>query len=238
MTCKTDASAVSSLMMRILVVEDDSRIASFVAKGLKQNGYLAEISEDGEDALQKLQTAPFDAAVIDLMLPKMDGLSLIEQIRKGKIPVAIVVLSAKHSVEDKVRCLRSGADDYLQKPFAISELLARVEAVVRRANRETEAERLEAAGVEVDLLAHIVKREGRRIELQPREFALLELLIRNRGRALTKMQLLERLWDYSFDPQTNVVDVLVCRLRNKLDRDFSTKLIHTLRGIGYVFRPE
>ncbi|EDY16463.1 two component transcriptional regulator, winged helix family [Chthoniobacter flavus Ellin428] len=224
--------------MRILVVEDDSRIASFVAKGFKQNGYLAEISSDGEDGLQKLQTAPFDAAVIDLMLPKMDGLSLIERIRKGKTPVAIVVLSAKHSVEDKVRCLRSGADDYLQKPFAISELLARVEAIVRRVSREAEVERLESAGVEIDLLAHIAKREGRRIDLQPREFALLELLVRNRGRALTKMQLLERLWDYSFDPQTNVVDVLVCRLRNKLDRGFDTKLIHTLRGIGYVFRPE
>lgn len=185
-----------------------------------------------------LQTSPFDAAVIDLMLPKMDGLTLIERIRKGAHPLAIVVLSAKHSVEDKVRCLRAGADDYLQKPFAISELLARVEAIVRRVGREVDAERIEASGVEIDLLAHIAKREGRRIDLQPREFALLELLVRNRGRALTKMQLLERLWDYSFDPQTNVVDVLVCRLRNKLDRGFNTKLIHTLRGIGYVFRPE
>jgi DNA-binding response OmpR family regulator len=224
--------------MRILVVEDDSRIASFLAKGLKQNGYLAEVSSDGEDALHKMQTAPFDVAVVDLMLPKMDGFTLIETIRRTKISVAIIVLSAKHSVDDKVRCLRAGADDYLQKPFAISELLARIEAVTRRSTREAEAERIEAAGVEIDLLAHIVKREGRRIELQPREFALLELLVRNRGRALTKMQLLERLWDYSFDPQTNVVDVLVCRLRNKLDRDFSIKLIHTLRGIGYVFRPE
>lgn len=224
--------------MRVLVAEDDSRIASFVAKGFKQNGYLAEVSYDGEDALQMLQTSPFDAAVIDLMLPKMDGLTLIERIRKGAHPLAIVVLSAKHSVEDKVRCLRAGADDYLQKPFAISELLARVEAIVRRVGREVDAERIEASGVEIDLLAHIAKREGRRIDLQPREFALLELLVRNRGRALTKMQLLERLWDYSFDPQTNVVDVLVCRLRNKLDRGFNTKLIHTLRGIGYVFRPE
>lgn len=224
--------------MRILVVEDDNRIASFVAKGLKQNGYLAEISCDGEDAWQKVQTAPFDVAVVDLMLPKMNGLDLIERIRREKIPVAVIVLSAKHSVEDKVRCLRSGADDYLQKPFAISELLARIEAIIRRSNREIEAERIESAGVEIDLLAHIVRRDGRRIELQPREFALLELLVRNRGRALTKMQLLERLWDYSFDPQTNVVDVLVCRLRNKLDRDFSVKLIHTLRGIGYVFRQE
>jgi len=224
--------------MRILVVEDDNKIASFVAKGLKQNGYVAEISSDGEDALQKVQTAPFDVVVVDLMLPKMDGLALIEHIRREKIPVAVLVLSAKHSVDDKVRCLRSGADDYLQKPFALSELLARIEAIVRRSSREAEAERIESAGVEIDLLAHIVKRDGRRIELQPREFSLLELLVRNRGRALTKMQLLERLWDYSFDPQTNVVDVLVCRLRNKLDRDFSVKLIHTLRGIGYVFRPE
>ena len=224
--------------MRILVVEDDTRIASFVAKGLRQNGYVAEVSCDGEDALLKVQTAPFDVAVIDLMLPKMDGFALIERIRKEKTPIAIVVLSAKHSVDDKVRCLRSGADDYLQKPFALSELLARIEAVVRRVGREAEVERLEDSGVEIDPLAHIVKRDGRRIDLQPREFALLELLMRNRGRALTKMQLLERLWDYSFDPQTNVVDVLVCRLRNKLDRDYTTKLIHTLRGVGYVFRPE
>jgi two-component system, OmpR family, response regulator len=224
--------------MRVLVVEDDPRISAFVAKGLRQYAYVVDVADDGEDGLLKAQVTPYDAAVVDLMLPKMDGLTLIEMLRADKNTTPIVVLSAKHSVEDKVRCLRSGADDYLQKPFALTELVARVEAVTRRTSRETEPERLEAAGVELDLVGRLVRREGRRIDLQPREFSLLELLVRNQGRALTKMQLLERLWDYNFDPQTNVVDVLVCRLRNKLDRDFGTKLIHTLRGIGYVFRPE
>jgi DNA-binding response OmpR family regulator len=224
--------------MRILVVEDDPRISTFVAKGLQQNGYVVDVAADGESALEIAHTAPFDGAVIDLMLPKLDGFALIETMRKEQLTMPIVVLSAKRSVEDKVRCLRSGADDYLQKPFALSELLARLEAVLRRSNREAGTERLEAAGVEVDLVSHIVKRDGQRIDLQPREFALLELLMRNRGRALTKTQLLERLWDYSFDPQTNVVDVLVCRLRGKLDRDQDAKLIHTLRGVGYVFRSE
>lgn len=224
--------------MRVLVVEDDPRISAFVAKGLRQYAYVVDVADDGEDGLVKAQVTPYDAAVVDLMLPKMDGLTLIEMLRADKNTTPIVVLSAKHSVEDKVRCLRSGADDYLQKPFALTELVARIEAVTRRTSRETEPERLEAAGVELDLVGRLVRREGRRVDLQPREFSLLELLMRNQGRALTKMQLLERLWDYNFDPQTNVVDVLVCRLRNKLDRDFGTKLIHTLRGIGYVFRPE
>ena len=224
--------------MRVLVVEDDSRIATFVAKGLRQFGYVVDVSPDGEDGLLKAQTAPYDALVVDLMLPKLDGLKLIETLRAEKVATPIVVLSAKHSVEDKVRCLRSGADDFLQKPFALTELVARLEAVMRRSMRDTESERLEADGVELDLIGRLVRRDDRRVELQPREFSLLELMMRNRGRPLTKMQLLERLWDYNFDPQTNVVDVLVCRLRNKLDRDFSTKLIHTLRGVGYVFRPE
>lgn len=224
--------------MRILVVEDDPRISSFVAKGLQQHGYTVDVAADGEAALDLALTAPFDAAVIDLMLPKLDGFTLIETMRREKLAMPVVVLSAKRSVEDKVRCLRSGADDYLQKPFALSELLARLEAVLRRSSREATPERLEAAGVELDLVSHIVKRDGHRIDLQPREFALLELLMRNRDRVMTKTQLLERLWDYSFDPQTNVVDVLVCRLRSKLDRDHGPKLIHTLRGVGYVFRPE
>ena len=225
--------------MRILVVEDDARISSFVASGLEQHGYTVAVAPDGEDGLQMAQTAPFDSAVVDLMLPKLDGLTLVEAMRRERLSMPVVILSAKHSVDDKVRCLRSGADDYLQKPFALSELLARLEAVMRRSARETfSTERLEAAGVELDLVAHTVRREGQRIDLQPREYALLELLMRNKGRAVSRMQLLERLWDYNFDPQTNVVDVLVCRLRTKLDRDFETKLIHTLRGVGYVFRPE
>jgi two-component system OmpR family response regulator len=225
-------------MMRILVVEDDPRICSFVADGLKQNGHIVETAGDGQSAFAIARGGDFDAAIIDLMLPKLDGLALIEKIRNEGVAMPIVVLSAKRSVDDKVRCLRSGADDYLQKPFALSELMARIEAVCRRSSREAGTERLESAGIEIDLVSRVVKRDGQRIELQPREFALLELLMRNRGRALTKSQLLERLWDYSFDPQTNVVDVLVCRLRAKLDREHGPKLIHTLRGVGYVFRPE
>jgi DNA-binding response OmpR family regulator len=223
--------------MRILVVEDDPKIASFVTKGLQQNGYLAESVGDGEAGLLRAQSAPFDAVIADLMLPVMDGFTLIERLRSANVPSAIVVLSAKRSVEEKVRCLRNGADDYMEKPFALSELLARLEAVIRRAQKTPEAERLSADGVELDLVGRIARRDGQRVEMQPREFALLELLMRNRGRPVSKMQILERLWDYSFDPQTNVVDVLVCRLRTKLDRDHDAKLIHTLRGIGYVFRP-
>jgi two-component system, OmpR family, response regulator len=224
--------------MRILVVEDDPRISSFVAEGLQQNGHEVVTAADGVKALSTARSGPFDAAIVDLMLPKMDGFTLIETMRKERLPMPIIVLSAKRSVDDKVRCLRSGADDYLHKPFALPELLARLEAVSRRSNREPGVERLEAAGVDLDLVAHLAWRDGKRIDLQPREFALLELMMRNYGRTLTKAQLLERLWDYSFEPQTNVVDVLVCRLRGKLDRDYQTKLIHTLRGVGYVFRPE
>jgi two-component system OmpR family response regulator len=224
--------------MRILIVEDDARISSFVAKGLQQNGYTVSVAGDGEAALHMAETSHFDGMVVDLMLPKLDGLALIEAMRQEKLKVPALVLSAKRSVEDKVRCLRGGADDYLQKPFALTELVARLEAVLRRSAHEPPAERMEGHGVELDLVSHIVRREGQRVDLQPREFALLELLMRNAGRPISRMQLLERLWDYNFDPQTNVVDVLVCRLRNKLDRDFEPKLIHTLRGVGYVFRPE
>lgn len=222
--------------MRILIVEDDPKISSFVAKGLRENGCEVETAADGKAGLQLAQEIPFDAIVADLMMPEMDGLAMIVQLRSQKVSSPVIVLSAKRSVDDKVRCLRAGADDYLAKPFAISELLARIESLVRRTQKIPEPEHLEADGVELDLLARLARREGRRIDLQPREFSLLELLMRNRGRTLSKAQLLEKLWDYNFDPQTNIVDVLVCRLRNKLDRDFERKLIHTLRGVGYVFR--
>jgi DNA-binding response OmpR family regulator len=224
--------------MRILVVEDDPKISSFVAKGLQDHGHLVETAADGKEGLARAQEISFDVIVADLMMPELDGLGMIVQLRSLKVASSVVVLSAKRSVDDKVRCLRAGADDYLAKPFAISELLARIESVVRRTQKTPEVQRMEADGVELDLLARLVRREGRRIDLQPREFSLLELLMRNRGRALSKAQLLEKLWDYSFDPQTNIVDVLICRLRNKLDRDFNRKLIHTLRGVGYVFRSD
>ena len=224
--------------MRILVVEDDPKISTLVAKGLRENGYDVDTAADGKAGLRRAQEIPFDAIVADLMMPELDGLGMVLKLRSLGISSPVIMLSAKRSVDDKVRCLRAGADDYLAKPFAISELLARIESVVRRSHPATEVQHIEADGVELDLTARLARREGQRIDLQPREFSLLELLMRNRGQPLSKVQLLEKLWDYSFDPQTNIVDVLVCRLRNKLDRDFDRKLIHTLRGVGYVFRSD
>lgn len=224
--------------MCILVVEDDPKISSFVEKGLGGHGHEVHVAPNGKEGLAFARQITFDAIVADLMMPEMDGLAMIVAMRGQGVTAPVIVLSAKRSVEDKVSCLRSGADDYLEKPFAISELLARIESVVRRSQKSSEAESIECDGVELDILARLARREGRRIDLQPREFSLLELLMRNRGRPLSKKQLLEKLWDYNFDPQTNIVDVLVCRLRTKLDKDFDRKLIHTLRGIGYVFRPD
>jgi len=223
--------------MNILVIEDDAEIASFVAHGLQRAGYAVDCAGDGCKGEKMARSAVYDAAIVDLMLPGQDGLTLIEELRKAKVNTPIIVLSAKRSLTDKVTCLRHGADDYLAKPFDFPELLARVEAVLRRSHEPTKTECIESAGVVIDLVGRTVRRDGQRIDLPPREFALLELLMRNAGRPLAKAYLLERLWNYSFDPQTNVVDVLVCRLRNRLDRDFPVKLIQTIRALGYVFRP-
>jgi two-component system, OmpR family, response regulator len=175
--------------------------------------------------------------VVDLMLPGLDGLSVIEQMRAANVKTPVIVLSAKRSMDDKVTCLRRGADDYLSKPFKLPELLARLEALLRRTQPAGESERLESGGVVIDLINRIVRRDGTRIEMAPREFAMLELLMRNEGRALSKSYLLERLWDYKFASQTGLVDVILCRVRNKLEQEGAPKLIHTVRGIGYVFRP-
>lgn len=223
--------------MPILVVEDDPEIAAFVARGLRQEGHEVDRASDGESGLKLAMSAGYEAAVVDLMLPNLDGLSLIEQLRASKVKTPVIVLSAKRSTDDKVTCLRRGADDYLAKPFKLPELLARLEALIRRTQPAGEAERLESGGVILDLINRIVRRDGERIDLPPREFALLELLMRNEGRALSKNYLIERLWDYKFAPQTNLVDVLVCRLRTHLEKPNAPKLIHTARGIGYVFRP-
>jgi two-component system OmpR family response regulator len=220
--------------MRILVVEDDEKIASFIVKGLKQNSYAVDHRADGEEGLALAQTVSYDAAVVDIMLPKLDGLSLIQQIRAKKIHLPVLVLSAKANVEDRVRGLQAGADDYLTKPFAFSELLARIQALVRRATRAVEPTQLNAGDLMLDLLTREVRRGGEKIELQPREFALLEYLMRSAGRAVTKTMILENIFDYNFDPQTNVVDVLVHRLRNKVDPE--KNMIHTMRGVGYVLR--
>src|SRR6266853_1454287 len=211
--------------MRVLVIEDDDKIASFIVNGLKQAGFATDHSANGEDGLHLASTEHYDAAVVDLMLPRLDGLSLIEKLRRQEINTPVIILSAKRSVDDRVKGLQAGGDDYMVKPFAFSELLARMQALLRRAtgNAPAEPTRMKVGDLSMNLLA--------------REFALLEYLMRNGGRVVSKTMILEHVWDYSFDPQTNVVDVLVCRLRNKVDKDFPKKMIQTLRGVGYVIKP-
>src|SRR5437867_1864521 len=211
-------------LMRILVVEDDKKIASFVIKGLKQSGFAADHAANGEDGLVLATSAPYDAAVIDIMLPRRDGLSLVQELRNRKINLPVLILSAKTSVDDRIKGLQSGGDDYLVKPFAFSELLARVQALIRRATLMTEPTTLSVGDLQMNLVTREVVRGRQKLELQAREFALLEYLMRNAGRVLSKTMILEHVWHYSFDPQTNVVDVLVCRLRNKVDRDFNKKM--------------
>jgi two-component system OmpR family response regulator len=222
--------------MRILVVEDDAKIASFVEKGLRQAGYAVDTVSDGEEGLAMAQFNPYDAAVVDIMLPGMDGLTLIEELRRRRLTTPVIILSAKHSVDDRIRGLKAGGDDYLTKPFSFSELLARIQALMRRASMKTSPTSFEAGDLKVDLLTREVKRGEQQIELQPREFSLLEYLLRNKGTVVSKTMILEHVWDYHFDPKTNVVDVLVSRLRSKIDKDFDVKLIHTLRGVGYVLK--
>jgi two-component system OmpR family response regulator len=223
--------------MRVLVVEDDSKIASLVVNGLKQNGFAVDHALDGERGLELAQVVTYDAAVLDIMLPKLDGLSLLRRLRQDKILTPVLILSAKATVDDRVKGLQAGGDDYLTKPFSLSELLARVHALVRRATNPSEPTKLSAGDLTLDLLTREVTRAGRRIELQAREFALLELLLRHPGRPVTKNMILHQVWDYNFSPQTNVVDVLVHRLRGKVDKDFPVKLIQTVRGVGYVLKP-
>jgi DNA-binding response OmpR family regulator len=222
--------------MRVLVVEDDKKLAEFIVKGLKQSGFTVDHCADGENGLVLALAAPYDAAVIDIMVPKLDGLSLIGEIREKNILTPVIIVSAKGSVDERIKGLQAGGDDYLSKPFALSELVARVQALIRRGSRVAEPSSLKVADLSVDLLSRSAVRGGTRIELQNREFRLLEYLMRNSGRPVTKMMILEHVWDYSFDPQTNVVDVLVSRLRSKIDKDFPDKLIHTLRGVGYVLK--
>jgi two-component system OmpR family response regulator len=221
--------------MRALVVEDDDKIASFVVKGLQQSGFAVDRCPDGEEALPLAVSVAYDAAVVDIMLPKLDGLSLVRQMRARGVQTPVIFLSARATVDDRVRGLQAGGDDYLTKPFAFTELLARVQALIRRASQAAEPTRLVVGDLELDLLDRTVRRGGEAIELQPREFALLEYLMRNAGRVVTKTMILERVWDYSFDPQTNVVDVLVHRVRAKVDPD--KQRIHTIRGVGYVLKP-
>jgi len=222
--------------VRILVVEDDAKIASFVGKGLRQGGFAVDTCRDGAEGLGHAMTAPYDAAVVDVMLPGLDGLSLVQRMRAAGVRTPVLFLSAKASVEDRVRGLQAGGDDYLTKPFAFSELMARVQALIRRASAATtEPTRLSVGDLTLDLLSREAWRGAERVELQPREFALLEYLMRNPGRTVSKTMILEHVWDYSFDPQTNVVDVVMSRLRAKIDPDH--RRIETVRGVGYVLRP-
>jgi two-component system OmpR family response regulator len=222
--------------MRILLVEDDLKIASFILKGLKEAGFAVDHSIDGEEGLYMALANQYDAAVIDIMLPKKDGLSLIEELRRHRIKMPLLILSAKRAVDDRVMGLQRGGDDYLTKPFAFAELLARIQALIRRTFISAEPVSLEVNDLSLNILTREVIRGGRRIELQPKEFALLEYLIRNAGRVVSKTMIAEHVWGYNFDPQTNVVEARICKLRDKIDKDSQIKLIHTIRGVGYVLK--
>jgi two-component system OmpR family response regulator len=221
-----------------LVVEDDREAASWLLKGLKEAGHIVDLAGDGETGLALAREGVHDAIIMDRMLPRMDGLTAIETLRDEDILTPVLILSALDDVDDKVSGLRSGGDDYLGKPYAFSELLARLEGLHRRRASEPPLTRLKVADLEIDLLARTVHRAGKTILLQPREFKLLEYLMRNAGRVVTRTMLLENVWDYHFDPQTNVIDVHISRLRSKIDKDFGQPLLQTVRGAGYSVRAD
>ena len=222
--------------MRVLVVEDDPTIAEFVDKGLREAGFAVDVAADGRTGLERALSGTYDAAIVDVMLPQMDGLALIDALRGKGMRTPVLILSARRSVDDRVRGLQAGGDDYLTKPFAFAELLARVQALIRRATGASEPTRLTVGDLTLDLLSRKVERGGQAIELRPREFALLEYLMRNGGRVVSKTSILSHVWGYDFDPNTNVVDVLVSRLRDRIDKPFPVKLLQTVRGVGYVLR--
>ncbi len=222
--------------MKIIVVEDNKDIASFIEIGLKESGYQVDSIDRGDYALSLLQTRDYDLAIIDIMLPELDGLSLVKKIREENKALPILFLSAKGSLEDKIKGLETGGDDYMVKPFSFAELKVRVDALIRRSSFSNPSLSVEYAGVLLDPLTREVTRDGNAIELQPKEFALLEYFIRNAEQVLTKTLILEKIWNYNFNPQTNVIDVLVARLRRSIDKDYEIKLIHTVRGVGYVFK--
>jgi two-component system OmpR family response regulator len=222
--------------MRALIIEDDQTIAEFVERGLRESGFVVDRASDGEEGLAAALEDPYDVAIVDLMLPKRDGWSVINELRRRGRQTPVLILSARRSVDDRVRGLQTGGDDYLTKPFAFAELLARVQALVRRATRTPEPTTLTVDDLSLDLLSRKVTRAGATIDLRPREFALLEYLMRNAGKVISKTMILSHVWEYNFDPQTNIVDVLVSRLRDKIDKPFETKRLHTVRGVGYVLR--
>jgi len=222
--------------LRILFVEDDQRIVPFVVKGLESAGYAVDHVADGADGLHMALANSYDLAIIDLMLPKLDGLSLIEKVRDRRNTLPILLLSAKRTVDDRVKGLQQGSDDYLTKPFAFSELLARIQALIRRSSGTAEPTSLTIGDLSMDFLTREIVRGGKRISLHPTEFSLLEYLMRNAGRVVSKTMIIEHVWNYNFDPQTNIVEVRICRLRDKIDKGFPCKLIQTVRGVGYVLK--
>jgi two-component system OmpR family response regulator len=224
--------------MRLLLIEDDRKIASFVIKGLEAAGFAVDHAPDGVHGLDLGLTEPYDVIIVDLMLPKLDGLSVIENLRNQKISTPVIILSAKDTVDDRVKGLQTGSDDYLSKPFAFAELLARVQALMRRSSGQSEPTHLEVHDLRLDLITREVMRDGKRVELQPLEYSLLAYLMRNAGKVVSKTMIMEHVWHYNFDPQTNVVEARICRLRDKIDKGFGSNLIHTVRGVGYVLRQD
>jgi two-component system, OmpR family, response regulator len=222
--------------MRILIVEDDSTIAHFIEKGLQQEGFAIDRVDNGIDGLHMVLTEPYDAAILDIMLPGLDGLALLEKMRSSGVTTPVIILSAKRSLDDRIKGLQSGGDDYLTKPFAFSELVARLHALIRRSTGTAEPTTLAAADLKIDLLTRAVTRGEAAIDLQPKEYALLEYLMRNKGRVVTKTMIIEHVWNYNFDPETNVVEARICRLRDKIDKGYEPKLIQTIRGAGYVLK--
>lgn len=221
--------------MRVLVVEDEKKTASFVRKALQAEGFAVDVCHDGDDALAAARGTPFDVIVLDIMLPGRDGLGVLKQLRERKNPTPVLLLSARGEVNERVEGLNAGADDYLPKPFELSELIARVRALLRR-NNENKSTLLRVADLALDTTTHEAQRAGRKIELTAREYRLLEFLMRSAGRLCGRMMILEKVWDYDFDPGTNLVDVYVRRLREKIDADFEAKLLHTVRGSGYMLK--
>jgi two-component system OmpR family response regulator len=223
--------------MRVLIVEDDREVARNIAKMLRECGHVADTAHDGEDGLELAREGPFDVLIVDRMMPRRDGLSMISALREEGDKTPVLILSALGEVDDRVEGLKAGGDDYLVKPYAPSELIARVDALARRRNPDAVKTRLEVGDLEMDLLSRTVKRGGEAILLQPREFRLLEFLMRNAGQVVTRTMLLEKVWDYHFDPQTNVIDVHISRLRAKIDKPFGASMLHTVRGAGYRLQP-
>jgi two-component system OmpR family response regulator len=222
--------------MHILVIEDDENAAEYMSQGLTESGHIVVHVADGKEGLGQALTGEFDVMVVDRMLPGLDGLSIVAAVRAAKIKTPVLILSALDDVDNRVEGLRAGGDDYLTKPYAFSELLARIEALGRRNQPAQTTDVLKVFDLELNHMKHKVTRAGKTIDLQPREFRLLEYLMRNKGRVVSRTMLLEQVWDYNFDPQTNVIDVHISRLRNKIDKGFRKPLLHTIRGSGYTIR--